>query len=348
MKKILFAALAVFALVSCAKDVATDVQEYAIDFNPSAKGAVRSTVVDNTNFKSFKVWAYHNETAIMNALEVSRATVADDWTYSPKKYWPAEGTVDFYGLYMEKMDETNDRYQSQYAANATTGLKFNLTMTPATNLDGLDMVLSSDIPDPIYAVALDKSKTSGLVDNKVQMNFRHAMSQVDFLVKNATTAANKITIVVMGVYVDQLYASGDYTLPATSTTTAVGTASNGSWEFKVNDYPVLYWFKGDGIIVSAGSTSGTILSSKGMAFPQQLEDAEFQVDCIIKQDGVTIFDGIKTATVDIDWKEGMKYTYTLLFDDGHIDDLGKTIEFIADVKTIGDTKTTEGSTVRPN
>lgn len=341
MKKILFAALAVFALASCAKDVATDVQEYAIDFSSSAKGAVRSTVVDNTNFKSFKVWAYNGGTTIMDEITVSRENVSSDWTYSPKKYWPTEGTVDFYGFYIANAQVVDGYpvYQRQYAASSNGGLTFDVNVG-ATD----DVVRTSNIPDAMYAVALDKSKTSGLTNNKVEMNFRHAMAQVDFQIKNATTSGLGIKIHTSHVYIDGLYSDGRYTTSTTASTTA--TTSAGSWDFS-NFTPVKYWFHGDGHNVSASnSVYGSILSGTCLVFPQTKSGATVEVPCKISQNGVIIFDGVKTATLNIDWKEGKKYIYTLLFDDESIDNLSDTIEFTTNVVTI--TTEGKGTDVRPN
>jgi hypothetical protein len=63
------------------------------------------------------------------------------------------------------------------------------------------------------------------------------------------------------------------------------------------------------------------------------------------QGGVVIFNGQKTATLNVNWKEGKKYVYTLLFDDKSIEDLSKPIEFTATVKDM-DTETLDP--VRPN
>lgn len=329
MKKILFAALAVFALVSCAKDVATDVQEYAIDFSSSAKGAVRSTVIDNTNFMKFFVTGYHNDAIYMD-VAVTRENVSSDWTYENKKYWPAEGSVDFYGIFMENLGNSSGEYQSSFNHTAA-GYTLDLRMSPT---DG--SVRTSYIPDPVYAVALNKTKA----DSPVMMQFRHAMAEVDFQIKNATTSGLNIKILSGDVYIEDLSYQGVYTTPSKSTTDA--TYTSGSWAF--NKEVVDYLFKTDGIVVSSGQTSDCI-GDRCLVYPQSKTSAKLLVNCKISQDGVVIFNGQKTATLDIDWKEGKKYIYTLLFDDDSIDDLSKIIEFTADVK---DMTTQQVDPIRPN
>ncbi len=330
MKKILFAALAVFALVSCSKDVATDVQKYAIDFNPSAKDAVRSTIVTTDNFDEFKVWAYHADAVtIMEDVDVTKSNGA--WTYTDKKYWPATGSVDFYGLYNETWDvtATDNSYQWQFSATSTC-LMFGVNMGTTAGV-----VDASKVPDVVYATAIDQTKDGG----EVEMSFRHSMSQVTFQIQNNTTAANNISIISGDVYIDGMYCNGDYTTPSISTTELLGI---GSWA--LTGSTVSYLFRTDGVIVSAGNTS-TILRNTCMVFPQSKDDVSIRVNCQIKQNEVVIFDGVKTATTDIKWVEGKKYVYTLQFDDGHIDDLSKPIDFTASITDI-----TSGGTsiVRPN
>lgn len=329
MRKILFAALAVFALASCAKDVTTDVQQYAIDFVPSAKGAVRSTVYDSNNLMRFNAVGYHNSALYLDAV-VSRATSTSAWTYSPKKYWPAEGSVDFYGLFMENLGSSDGEYQSSFTHTAA-GYKLDLRMSPTD-----ESIRTSYIPDPVYAVALDKTSA----DSPVTMQFRHAMAEVDFLVKNATTSGLNITIAPGDVYIEDLSYQGIYTTPAKSTTETLFVGGSWSFENEVTDY----LFKADGVSVSSGKTVD-MLGDRCLVFPQTKASAKLVVNCTIMQGGVVIFNGQKTATLNVNWKEGKKYVYTLLFDDKSIEDLSKPIEFTATVKDM-DTETLDP--VRPN
>lgn len=321
MKKILFAALAVFALASCAKDLTTEVKQDAIDFNPVAKGSVRSTVIDNTNFKTFFVKGYHNDAIYMDAT-VTRTDVNSDWTYQNKKYWPAEGTVDFYALYMENLGNSEGEYQS-ISKSTAAGYTLDIAMSPT---DG--SLCSAYIPDPVYAVALDKSKASGLTtDSKVLMQFRHAMAEVDFKIQNSTTADLKITIEAGDVYIEDLKYQGVYTTPTKSTTDA--TCAGGSWAFKESVIP--YLFTANGSTVASGATTD-IISDRSLVFPQTKTSAKILVNCVIKQDGVVIFNGTKTATTNIAWEEGYNYVYTLQFTDATVEGLSDTIEFTTEVK----------------
>ncbi len=331
MKKMLFTALAVMALSACANDIVTDVQQSAIDFASDAQCAVKSTLVTNENFDSFQVFAFNGANAIMDDMTVSK----DDngaWTYSPKKYWPAEGTVDFFGVYMENLGESTEEYQTQYAASADGGLMFSLDMAE------VDVVNAADIPDAVYATAIGKTKADGTV----QMTFRHAMAQIGFEIKNATTDANNIVVTSGDVYVEGLYYAGNYTAPKTySTSESLGIGIGfGSWDF--TETKADYLFKTDGVLIKAGETAG-ILADKCLALPQEATSAKFRINCTIKQGNVIIFSGEKTITVDIDWNEGWKYTYIFLIDDSIIED--GEIELTASVNPIQNAET---QTIRIN
>lgn len=317
MKKILFAAVSVVALFACTKDVITDAPESAIDFASNTQCAVKSTVVDGSNFASFQVYAFNGEDVIMGDMEVKKEGSA--WTYSPKKYWPATGTVDFFGVYMDRLGETTENYyRSQYGATAANGLSFGLEMAVA---DGV--VNAAKIPDAVYATAIGKKKEDGAV----HMNFRHAMAQIAFQIKNATTAKNDIVVTSGDVYVEGLYYAGNYTAPKKySTTESLGI---GSWDF--TETKADYLFKTDGVRIKAGETAG-ILADQCMALPQAATDVKLVLNCTIKQNGVVIFSGEKTAECNIDWKEGHKYTYIFLLEDEHLE--SNVIEFTAGVTAI--------------
>lgn len=327
MKKIFFAALAAVALTACVADVVTEEPTYAIDFVSSAQGTVKTTVVTSDNLETFKVFAFNNETAektntIMNDQTVNK--VKGVWTYTPKKYWPLVGDVDFYGI---------AGVTTGYSASAENGLTYTITMP-----NSVAEVNAATIPDVVYATAIGKTKGDG--NPAVEMAFRHAMAQIDFKIKNTTTAGG-ITVMPINVSVDDLAANGTYTTPTRSTSLEDKTIT-GSWRLGVDPYTAdpytyTYLFNSEGVTINADGIEVGILSpnesAKCMALPQA-KDVTFQVKCKIWQNGVLIFDDYKTASTSIDWKEGHKYTYTFNFNDKSIED--NTIEFTAAVTPIVD------------
>lgn len=298
MKKIFFAALAAVALTACVADVATEDPTYSIYF-----------VSNNEPLVKFNVFAFNNETAektntIMNDMLVEKE--GNNWTYSPKKYWPAEGDVDFYGVSIEK--PAHSEYTYKYGATAAGGLTFDIDMKAAAGV-----VDAANIPDAVYAAAMGKTKDAA--NNPVQMNFRHAMAWVDFKIRNNTTLADDITVTSGDVYVEGLKCDGTYTV--NNITTIAGAESPiGEWTTLKTDN-ISYLFPKKETTIAAGQTSESILNDKCLVFPQTTgkNKVKFKVWFTIKLNGVVIFNGFRTAQAEVNWMQGWKYTYTFALED---------------------------------
>ncbi len=314
MKKILFAALAVFALVSCAKDVETSAQQYAIDFNPTTKVPHRSTIYTTNNLSSFNVWAYTaaGET-VMRDMEVEKN--GSDWTYSPKKFWPKDTTVDFYAIVAPEFHEE----EADWMLTMTADEADFFYSTNQVDVSGR----AYDVPDIMYAVALGKTKADG----KVNMSFHHVMAGVEFKIENKTTEDDLIDLIIAedaDVYISNLGYEGTYTLPRTAGVT-------GSWEVDQDANRLLaHHFDAAGNTISAGSIF--MLQPQGvnhLLLPQTTQAAVLHLPCVIKQNNIVIFDGVKQIPLQVEWEEGHTYYYTLQLHitDGDLD----TIEFSADV-----------------
>ena len=314
MKKIFFAALAAVALTACVADVVTEEPTYAIDFVSNTKSGVKSLVKDANTFTAFRVFAFNNdETAnqtytIMDDMLVKKE--GNKWTYETKKYWPANGDVDFYGVSIDPTAESE--YIYDYGATAANGLTFDITMAAASGV-----VDAANVPDAVYAAAMDKTKDAA--NNPVQMTFRHAMAQVDFKISNNTDPNDDVTVTSGDVYVDGLKCDGTYTVKDI-TTSAAADSPIGTWTL-TNANNISYLFPKKVTTIEAGNTSDSILNENCLVFPQTTTSAvAFRVWCTIKQNDVIIFQGYKTAQVGVDWKQGHKYTYTFVLEDAYLTD----------------------------
>ena len=352
MKKIFFAAFAAVALTACVADVVTEEPTYAIEFASSAKGTIKSTVITTNNLPSFQVFAFDgNGNVIMDTENNKGMKVTQGknesgvyngtWSYSPNRYWPANTDVDFYGVYAD-IPSTND-IVFNYSAAPDTGLEFTLRM-PRLTSEGKFVVDASRVPDAVYAAAMNREQKDGAVN----MIFRHAMAQVDFKIKNATAPADNVTIEWGGVYVNDLLCDGTYTING-ETTDDKTTSPTGDWDL-TNPDKVNYFFGANATalveeeavtFVSAGKTTGSILETNCLVFPQTTGNSEvdFKVKCTIKQNGVVIFNDYKTAKVKVDWQQGHKYTYTFVLEDGYLtNNLIKISAAVVDYKDADDTK----------
>lgn len=196
------AAMAALTLVSCSSDDLDSFSDNsskneAISFDgylgrsAVAVNGTRGGVLDNTTLqpKGFGVFGHHVETDateygfdLFNNVKVTYETSA--WTYSPLRFWPTSGHIDFlaYAPYDSKYDNkvTKDNQK-------------------------LEFEVISDIKnqkDLLYAKADGKTKSNISADkNKVKFTFNHALSKLGYKVKlsgdyssNATFTLKKITL----------------------------------------------------------------------------------------------------------------------------------------------------------
>lgn len=336
MKKLLVIALAAFAMVSCAKDVETDVQKWNIDFATSTKYVNRSVVATTDNLEKFYVWAYTNQDEDVMANQVVNKS-GDAWTYTPKKYWPVDRTVDFFAIYPLQNDILSDDSDASLIRKhiltpTITATEAHFRFRAQCVMDNNYNIISNTIPDIIYATAIGKSKanTNG---QPVLMKFRHALAQVAFAIENNTTAANGVTVVSpANIIIGKLKEPDSYTLP-TAGSTSDATPAQGTWSY-IDE--VLDWEFATTPNVSVASGEVVSISDVNDAcfvVPQTGTDVTFTIPVVIKQQGLTIMSGL-SAKIDIDWKEGYRYIYTFEITDATLEK--NIIEFTANVVPIED------------
>lgn len=148
--------------------------------------------------------------------QVTYSSEDKKWTYSPLKYWPTQGHIDFLAY-------------APYVKNTLlTDSKINFTVEQNV----------ADQKDLLWANANNQTKT----DNPVKFTFNHALSKIGYTVKlkeaysNATITLNKIT----------LAGSADEATKAfykTGTIDLSKTSSDGLWTNQSsNDKQNFNWF----------------------------------------------------------------------------------------------------------
>lgn len=200
---LLSASLIALAFTSCSDHDADAPhrQDGSIAFNASAP--LRAVTTTNT-LKDFKVWAFADSKPYMSDVTVNKQD--GNWTYSPVQYWPANTELNFY---------------SYSPAISTT------TASDDTNPDIPDFV-NGGRTDLLYAVNIGEKRT-GASAAPVQINFRHAMSQVRFRVRPRVAAAGEQAIAVRVHALDLLGTNsvGSFNFP--TSTTAIGNDVAGKW-----------------------------------------------------------------------------------------------------------------------
>jgi hypothetical protein len=173
------------AFIGCQRSV--DGEDLAnsrrIDFRTLTE-KTRATVVDGNNISSFKVSAIWNDPASavptsfnhMDGTNVIRnMNGASTWTYSPVKYWPDAGTVDFYAYSPAGSVNVSD-FTSSSPSNAVITYTVPLTSTEAKTAEDL-----------LVSVSKDNTYVSAV--GVVQLTFDHALSHVTFSAKNLSSGA---------------------------------------------------------------------------------------------------------------------------------------------------------------
>lgn len=214
------AAMAALTLVSCSSEDLNSLSDNsskneAISFDgylgrsAVAVNGSRGSVVDLNALKSsseldkkgFGVFGYYSTTDhsapeqsfdanLFNNERVTCPKDGADWTYSPLKYWPAQGHIDFYAYAPYVTGKTLNKKTS--ATSTTTTPTFNFTV--ANNV--------TDQTDLLWANAENKTKGKNSSPNKVKFQFAHALSKLGYTVKlnkavsesEATITLNKITL----------------------------------------------------------------------------------------------------------------------------------------------------------
>lgn len=344
MKRFLFAAVAAVLVASCATDEVKEYKRDELNFYTSVENATRAESVTSETLSIFNVWGFHNGATMMNNLTVTKQADGS-WSYGDKYFWPATGTVDFYALAAGEVgSHTLDNKITATAPKFTFEGKLATTGAPSDySMPAAGCILPATMPDMLYATAIDEERQQ----TDVVMNFRHAISQVEFAVKNNSTLGLEITfgnyIAIKGVKY-----SGTYSLPTTKATSEdfEDAASHGSWS--LDAVTADHVLKQQLTSAVAGSASdmgmritgikiinGDNLDTENIVLPQK-GTVKVVVPAVIKQNGIVLFNDDMEFDLNVDWKEGYRYIYTLVLNDDT--DLLWAINFTATVDNIKNTK----------
>lgn len=223
-KTLLIAAMASAALVSCSKDQVVEVQQDEIKFSVVADNATKAAHVYGTNslMSSFTVCADYDTDGPENIVYIAGDEMSVDGSGNVtnatdvKRYWPttvdADNPMTFYAIADGAMDI------SRNAGNVPTVTNFSIPGTSIIdNVDDSEESAAISIvggqKDLLYAV---QNVTSG--GSNVALNFRHALSLIEFRAKCTNSALN---VTVTGVKVGNVRHTGNFTFPSGSTSTPV-------------------------------------------------------------------------------------------------------------------------------
>lgn len=334
-KKFLFVALSALALTACVNDETIEVNPGdALTFRATSGNATKSQITTTSTISDFKVWGYYQNEAekqsnvpFMEDQLVQR--ISGVWTYSPTRFWPESGTIDFYSV---------SPYETPGISITKTEQKIK-DYTVNTNIS-----LQKDL---LYAVNMGCSKAAN-GQTGVEVNFRHALSQIVFQAKNTNS---NIKVDIEGVKVVNVVSKGTFTYPQETTSpNLTGTDHDteyddtwGTWDLSSTTGDVVTYEAGvterTGITPSSEEVAlTTVGGGELLLLPQTLSEwvpstgesgtgSRFLINCKIwnvsGDDEVLLWPGKNEYSevaipipADTKWKQGKKYVYTFIFGEG--------------------------------
>lgn len=203
--KSILAILPIAAMIAgCSDDsttqTPTDLQ--TIQFSVTVPNAPR-TVTTTSSINTFTTWAFTGGKPYMSGVDVMKNS-AGQWVYSPTTYWPADAALNFYS----------------YSPAIET-----VEPVTAVNPDIPGFESPGDI-DLLYGVNMD---VKGSVDKQVQINFRHALSQIRFYIRKQpeSISGREIAVKVSEIKVMNVANTGSFNFPRETTSST--TTTTGEW-----------------------------------------------------------------------------------------------------------------------
>ena len=234
-------------LASCSDDDNKDVKDEnrAIQFNVTVPRASRAEVTTTQSINNFRVWAFVDGQKFMDGVHVTRPTEGSNWTYSPVMYWPLGQDVNFYGVSPSDITTSNPPIQGD------------------VNPDIPGFVNRAGKTDLLYSVNM-KERESG----RVQVNFRHALSQLQFKFRRLERGTSPIRVEVIGVSLVGTNTVGDFKYPRETTTSSTSEKVRGTWS---NQRTIVTQEIYDSTAVTL-TNDYQVINNKGYAFviPQDL------------------------------------------------------------------------------
>lgn len=236
MKKLaIMAAVGISALTACTNEdsipgVGENGKEVA--FRTVTDKGTRAAVTDATNMLSFTVtgwWdqdgskSYGNTATgsyLFDAKDITRGEAGTtDWDYTPKRYWPIAGTVDFFA------------YSPASSKNLIKGMKGLVKATPEIKYTVPAVGENEAQEDFLIATLLDKKS------GKVTLNFQHALSRVKF---EAKKAVNDIEYLIDGIELVKLNSTAEIDITALNGSSESVFPSTGGFTY-VPATPLVMW-----------------------------------------------------------------------------------------------------------
>ena len=340
----MLASAAMSSLGSCSSDELLDgtnkLPENAIAFNVTQQGALsRGTETNSGNFqnqiKDFQVWAYFDKAATGTGVTPGGLYVGDDNTHGTKVNGDSNGAWSY-----------DDVTKQQYWPATTAPLNFQ-AITPYAH-SSFTIENTPDVADPKLAhVTANVTVPTAVADQQdimfakadgqtretnsqtVGLNFQHGMSQVVF---SGKLASDKIEATVHGIEIHNLHNTGKVGYMGTNAELQAQTTGEAGTTFAAGlvDNPVVnsssqatVLSAADGALFMLPQTVAKWTTTAKNPVPTSEADANhnsyLKVTCTVKDKAsgvVLVNNGSIYIPLEVNWQQGKKYSYTLVFGQG--------------------------------
>ena len=271
----------------------------------------------------FSEWDASDAAIYMNDQEVSYYESYNGWRTAEPYYWPKNGKLTFIAYSPSTAGE--DMESLAYGAAGYTFKGFSLKADPT---DQYDLMYSERA---LNKISSNDGSGSGVYDC-VDLNFRHALSCIEFRVRNGSNFTSKI--VLKGLKINHAYSKGTFEENIDTGNQATYNA-NPAWkdQAEVNDYTLP-------VVATGHIVTDDITEVQGckplLLIPQSFKHSETEhvkiqvtystdggVDTEAEIDLVTGFDSDRDGHGDtyfndgtnpiMSWEPGKKYIYTITF-----------------------------------
>lgn len=284
MKKILLAAVATLAMVSCSQNEIDGIDNGKQDGRKEIKfgysPVTRSTEITTSNFNHFIVYAYagadYSSTAGNLIIDKGEFDKKPDWTSTKKYYWPETGNLSFLGYNLD-----DARYKTD---GAYPTLEYAIKSTIAAQEDLL----------------VSKHLNQAYSNSDISLPFKHALSQVLFTVEGDDA---DLTYTVENIKINQV--------------DSVGTYNYNSAEWTATNKPADYTITPSANVEVAGTTPQPFADANGVAIlmPQDVTDKTINITYSAKytSGGAAVkVESPATVTLKGSWTSGKRTTYKLV------------------------------------
>ena len=340
----MLASAAMSSLGSCSSDELLDgtnkLPENAIAFNVTQQGALsRGTETNSGNFqnqiKDFQVWAYFDKAATGTGVTPGGLYVGDDNTHGTKVNGDSNGAWSYDDVTKQQYWPTTSAPLNFQAITPYAHSSFTIENTPDVADPKLAHVTANvtvptavaDQQDIMFAKADGQTRETN--SQTVGLNFQHGMSQVVF---SGKLASDKIEATVHGIEIHNLHNTGKVGYMGTNAELQAQTTGEAGTTFAAGlvDNPVVnsssqatVLSAADGALFMLPQTVAKWTTTAKNPVPTSEADANhnsyLKVTCTVKDKAsgvVLVNNGSIYIPLEVNWQQGKKYSYTLVFGQG--------------------------------